>query len=505
MKKNKKIMIICAIIVALIIISIIVTVIYKRKTGNTPFESEKAKEKFETIKMIEDKTMKVTLGEVSTTNEYMIIEYDVDIKDKNLGLDSGYLDDVALTIERDIKIDGNILENNKEDGQFAYKESDGKVKVYDFINIKDKKIPDTYKLEIAVYDIYEQGSEEVSETEINEAISDETSDDANDETENTEDEEFAEDTSEDNYEEVTIDSDEYYQAIENVDDSEENIVEDEEWTIQDTDEEQNSNERSSDVKKIGTIKVELNKADTNKNANTVEKNDKQTQDNVTTTINSVIKTNTAKFLIIESEVKNVSKTQIEENDLTSPDNLQISIQDKDGNNIKVKKYESEDIYDQEENKIDNIAEEESLENGTVKKKTIIGLFGENKNFTNIKIQPYFIKSTENIDNRNWYSIEDQKQSEENDHGGKIEITKIEKTEDTATFYFTKTGFVEDEDSIIIIRDKENDNYIIPDKIEKIKDNQYKAEFFIENAEDKEFTISGKNEIQIIGEGIVANV
>lgn len=496
MKKNKKIMIICAIIVALIIISIIITVIHKRKTENTLTENKKAKEKFETVKMIENQTMKVTLGEVSTTNDYMIIEYDVDIKNKDLGLDSGYLDDVALTLERDIKIDGNILESNKEDGQFAYKESDGKVKVYDFINIKDKKIPDTYKLEIDVYDIYEQGSEEVSEAEINDAT--------NDETENIEDEEFEEDTSEDNYEEVTIDSDEYYQAIENIDDSDENITEDEEWTIQDTDEEEN-NERSSDITQIGAIKVELNKTDTNKNANTIGKNEKQTQDNVTTAISSIIKTNTAKFLIIESEVKNVTKTQIEENDLTSPDNLQISIQDKDGNNINIKKNESNEIYNQDGKVIDNLSEEESLENGTVKKKTIIGLFGENKNLTNIKIQPYFIKSTESIDNRNWYSIEDQEQSEENDHGGKIEITKIEKTEDTATFYFTKTGFVEAEDAIIIIRDKENDNYIIPDKIEEIKDNQYKAEFYIENAEDKEFTISEKNEIQILGEGIVANV
>lgn len=492
MKKNKKIMIICAIIVALIIISILITVIHKRKTENTPTENKKAKEKFETVKMIENQTMKVTLGEVSTTNEYMIIEYDVDIKNKDLGLDSGYLDDVALTLERDIKIDGNILENNKEDGQFAYKESDGKVKVYDFINIKDKKIPDTYKLEIDVYDIYEQGSEEVSEAEINDAT--------NDETENIEDEEFEED----NYEEVTIDSDEYYQVIENIDDSDENITEDEEWTIQDTDEEDN-NERSSDITQIGAIKVELNKTDTNKNANTIGKNEKQTQDNVTTTISSIIKTNTAKFLIIESEVKNVTKTQIEENDLSNPDNLQISIQDKDGNNINIKKNESDEIYNQDGKVIDNLSEEESLENGTVKKKTIIGLFGENKNLTNIKIQPYFIKSTESIDNRNWYSIEDQELSEENDHGGKIEITKIEKTEDTATFYFTKTGFVEAEDAIIIIRDKENDNYIIPDKIEEIKDNQYKAEFYIENAEDKEFTISEKNEIQILGEGIVANV
>lgn len=59
MKKNKKIMIICAIIVALIIISIIITVIHKRKTENTPTENKKAKEKFETVKIIENQTMKV--------------------------------------------------------------------------------------------------------------------------------------------------------------------------------------------------------------------------------------------------------------------------------------------------------------------------------------------------------------------------------------------------------------------------------------------------------------
>lgn len=498
MKKNKKIMIICAIIIAIIIISIIVAVILKKESRNISPKNEEIKENFETIKMIENQTMKVTLDEVSTTNEYMIIEYGIDIKNKDIGLDSGYLDNIALTLDRDIKIDGKILKQTEEDSQFAYKESDNKVKIYDIINIKDQEIPDTYKLEITAYDIYEQGSEEVSETEIE--------DTTNSETEYTEDEEIEEDTSEDSYEETTIDSDDYYEIVGNTDDSEENTVEDEEWTIEDTDEEQNNNnERSSDIKKIGTIKVELNKADTNKNANTIEKNEKQTQDNITTNINSIIKTNTAKFLVVESEVKEVSKEQIEENDLTSPDNLQISIQDKNGNNINIKKYESEEIYDSENNKIDNLNEKETLENGTVKKKTIIGLFGENKDLTNIKVQPYFIKATENVDNRNWYSIEDQKLSEENNHGGKIEITKIEKTSDTATFYFLKTGFVEEEDSIIIIRDKENDNYIIPDKIEKIKDNQYKAEIYIENIEDKEFTILEKNEIQILGEGIVINV
>ena len=84
MKKNKKVVIICAIIVAIIVISLIFALVYKGKTGKLPFE--KTEDEINTVKMVENSTIKVTLGEVATTDDYMIIEYEVDIKDKNIDL-----------------------------------------------------------------------------------------------------------------------------------------------------------------------------------------------------------------------------------------------------------------------------------------------------------------------------------------------------------------------------------------------------------------------------------
>ena len=111
MKKNKKVVIICAIIVAIIVISLIFALVYKGKTGKLPFE--KTEDEINTVKMVENSTIKVTLGEVATTDDYMIIEYEVDIKDKNIEIENGYLDYVSFEIDRDIKIDGVICSNDQ--------------------------------------------------------------------------------------------------------------------------------------------------------------------------------------------------------------------------------------------------------------------------------------------------------------------------------------------------------------------------------------------------------
>ena len=67
MKKNKKVVIICAIIVAIIVISLIFALVYKGKTGKLPFE--KTEDEINTVKMVENSTIKVTLGEVATTDD----------------------------------------------------------------------------------------------------------------------------------------------------------------------------------------------------------------------------------------------------------------------------------------------------------------------------------------------------------------------------------------------------------------------------------------------------
>ena len=324
-----------------------------------------------TVKMVENSTMKVTLGEVATTDDYMIIEYEVDVKDKNIEIENGYLDDVSFEIDRDIKIDGKEVNYTDEKGQFAYKESDNKVKVYDLINIKNKKLSDTYKLEVIVYDIYGNGDEidadlaleDTNDESADEEIYDE--EDTEEYVDETEADGLEEDSSEGGYEEVTIDSDEYYQAIENMD--EETLIEEatsEEDSADDTtDEISSEDDISSESDKIGTITVKLNKADTNKNASIIKKNEKSTQDNVTVNVNTIIKTNSAKFITVETDVTGVTKEQIENDDLTNPENIQVAVLDKDGNTLNVGKVEESYLYDSEGNKTKSIRRTYSNNNG----------------------------------------------------------------------------------------------------------------------------------------------
>ena len=427
MKKNKKVVIICAIIVAIIVISLIFALVYKSKTGKLPFE--KKEDEINTVKMVENSTIKVTLGEVATTDDYMIIEYEVDIKDKNIEIENDYLDDVSFEIDRDIKIDGKEVNYTDEKGQFAYKESDNKVKVYDLINIKNKELSDTYKLEVTVYDIYGDGDEIDADLEL-EDTNDESADeeiydeeDTEEYVDETEADGLEEDSSEGGYEEVTIDSDEYYQAIENKD--EETLIEEstsEEDSAEDTtDEISSEDDIISESDKIGTITVKLNKADTNKNASIIKKNEKSTQDNVTVNVNTIIKTNSVKFITVETEVTGVTKEQIENDDLTNPENIQIAVLDKDGNTLNVGKVEESYLYDSEGNEIEILEENTTLENGKAKITTIIALAGDNKDLDGLKVQAYFEKYDEDQSDNDGHSIEDQKYSAENSVGEGIEI------------------------------------------------------------------------------------
>ena len=516
MKKNKKVVIICAIIVIIIVISLIFALVYKSKTGKLPFE--KQTEENQIIKMVENDKMKVTLGEVATTDDYMIIEYDVEIKDEDLKLEGGTLDDISFAIDREIKIDGKQIADSAEQGQFAYQSADNTVKVYDLVNTKNIKMSDTYKLEVIVYDIYGDSSAADATTEEIDPSEDENTDPSDEPDYNDEEEYVDEATTDDGYEEVTVDSDEYYQAIENIDEDNLDVLDepsqdDEEWNIEETTEEG----ASSDTEKIGTIRVELNKTETNKNASEIKKNEKDTQDNVTISVNTIIKTNTAKFITVETEITGITKDKLESEDLTSTENLQIALLDKDGNVLNTNKIEKSTLYGDDGNELDALDDDTTLENGKVQITTQFALMGDDKDKSDLKAQAYFVKATDDISNKTWYAIEDQQCTAENAEGGEIAVTKIETTSDEITFYFTKKGFIDELNSLILIRNKGKESYITPDTIENIRNNEYKATFLIENyeqtqeeieeteeytiltnAEDSEFALLENNDVQIIG-------
>lgn len=525
MKKNKKVVIICAIIVAIIVISLIFALVYKGKTGKLPFE--KTEDEINTVKMVENSAIKVTLGEVATTDDYMIIEYDVEIKDEDLKLEGGTLDNISFAIDREIKIDGKQIADSAEQGQFAYQSADNTVKVYDLVNTKNIKMSDTYKLEVIVYDIYGDSSVADATTEEIDPSGDENTDPSDEPDYNDEEEyvdeatttDLEEDTTDDGYEEVTVDSDEYYQAIENIDEDNLDVLDepsqdDEEWNIEETTTEEGA---SSDTEKIGTIRVELNKTETNKNASEIKKNEKDTQDNVTISVNTIIKTNTAKFITVETEITGITKDKLESEDLTSAENLQIALLDKDGNVLNTNKIEKSTLYGDDGNELDALDDDTTLENGKAQITTQFALMGYDKDKSDLKAQAYFVKATDDISNKTWYAIEDQQCTAENAEGGEIAVTKIETTSDEITFYFTKKGFIDELNSLILIRNKGKESYITPDTIENIRNNEYKATFLIENyeqtqeeieeteeytiltnAEDSEFALLENNDVQILG-------
>jgi len=519
MKKKKQIIIACTVVIAIIIISLILALVYKGKTGKLPFEQ---KEEIKIVKMIENDSLKVTLSDVATAENYIIIEYDVDLKNNQADEYSDYINGLEYSLERIVKLDGKKISQNDEDTQqIAYKVSDNQVKIYDVI--ETNKIADTYKLEVDIYDtnlLLVDNDDEEQDTLEYDNTTDESEDILDleeDETDEIEDTEDMEDM-EDNYEEVTIDSEEYFASQEGTDDNEteELVTPYADVSIEDMDEDEL--DINDDDEKVGTLRVELKKSDTDQKVKVKTKNEETTQDDITTKVSKIIETDTAKIVIVDTEQKNVTE-EIFEEEMKTPENFEINVQDENGNTIDTCKRTSEKIYNEDGAEWNgNTGEGTELKNGTVKIQTIVGLVEENKNITNLKIQPLFCQYAseefeEELDNKTWYHIENGTYSNKNEEDGTIKITKIEKKDNLVKFYFNKKGLIPSSDATIIMRSTLNDEkqYIVPDKIYKVENDEYVAEFIIKaeeyedtiisNPEEAEFSILENRPLQIIGKGI----
>lgn len=519
MKKKKNIIIACTIIIAIIIISLIIALVYKGKTGKLPFEQ---KEEIKTVKMIENDYLKVTLSDVATAGNHIIIEYDVDLKNNQADEYSDYINGLEYSLERIVKLDGKKISKNDEDTQqIAYKVSDNQVKIYDVI--ETNKIADTYKLEVDIYDTSLILNDNDDEEQINleyDNTADE-SEDVSDSEEIVTDEIVDTEDTEDNYEEVTIDSEEYFASQENTDDneSEKLVTPYADVSIEDMDE--NELDINDGDEKVGTLRVELKKSDTDQKAKVKTKNEETTQDGITTKVSKIIETDTAKIVIVDTEQKNVTEEILEE-EMKTPENFEINVQDENGNTIKTCKKTSVKIYNekgQEWNGYGGESDEEDLNNGTVKIQTIIGLLGDNKNLKNIKLQPLFYQyitgeSEEDLNNKTWYEIKDGTYTNTNKYDGTVDISKVEIENNIVKFYFDQKGLIPSMEAIIIIRNKDNEtgDYIVPRKLYEAEDGKYVAEFklgdikyedtLISNIEDAEFAIFENKDLQKNGEEII---
>lgn len=507
MKKKKKIIIACTVVIAIIIISLILALVYKGKTGKLPFEK---KEEIKIVKMIENDSLKVVLSDVATAENYIIIEYDVDLKNNQADEYSDYINGLEYSLERIVKLDGKTISQNDEDTQqIAYKVSDNQLKIYDVI--ETNKIADTYKLEV---DIYDTNLILVDNDEEQDALEYDNTTDESEEIVDTED-------TEDNYEEVTIDSEEYFASQEDQDDneSEELVTPYADVSIEDMDEDEL--DINDGDEKVGTLRVELKKSDTDQKAKIKTKNEEKTQDDITTKVNKIIETDTAKIVIVDTEQKNITE-EIFEEEMKTPENFEINVQDENGNTIKTCKKTSVKIYNekgQEWNGYGGESDEEELNNGTVKIQTIIGLLGDNKNLKNIKLQPLFYQyitgeSEEELNNKTWYEIKDGTYTNTNKYDGTVDISKVEIENNIVKFYFDQKGLIPSMEAIIIIRNKDSEtgDYIVPRKLYEAEDGKYVAEFkigdikyedtLISNVEDAKFAIFENKNLEKIGEEII---
>lgn len=447
-KNTKKQKTTIIVIVLIIIIATILSILLLNKKKN------------DINKYVENDNERITITKLAKTDDYLIIEYDVDIKSKqqesyNKEKESTY------TINRKIKSNGENIENgaNKEN-QISYKESDNKIKVYDIINISNKTISD--KIEIDIYNLENTSednieAEEMPNEENNEEMQDEENTYENQEEVIDEQFDMTEEFDEEEYlEQEKIEQEQYKDGIE-----------------------------FEEQYKIATLEIEVEKIE---KAETIE--DKQTYElenqTIEMNIKEIIKTSFGKFLIIETNLKNISSDKMEENSLDDPTMFSLNIQDENGNTIAANKTEYITIYQADQNKWNGI---DKLENGIAQITTTLALVGENKDLEKIKLQPYYLRieqNEENQENRQWNKLDNKTYTSRNSNGGTVEITQIEEKERKIIFHYKTTGFISEKDAIIVIRNvyKEG-NYATPSKIQIKSNKEYIAEFELEGDEIEE--------------------
>lgn len=478
MKKNQKLLIaIIAIVIIIILISIIL-ILFNKKDIN------------EIGKFVENNNQKITISKIAKTQDYLIIEYDVDIKNTEEEITNNSAE-FTYPISRKIETNGIEIGNKDyEINQMAYKISENKAKVYDIINITDTQISD--KLQISIYDsenTYESDieSEEMTEENIEETTEGDIIDEPIQE-EILEESDPSEEIDEKLYEEAEkLEKEQYEKGIEY---DEEN--------------------------KIGIIEIMANEIE---QAETIEDNEIYKLENETVEIelNEIIKTSFGKFLIINTNLNNISSSKIQEDGLDDPLMFSLNIQDENGNTISTNKLEKTQIYTQDNEEWNGVDE---LENGIAKITTILSLVEDNKNIEKIRLQPYYLNmlDEENVSNKTWYKIENKTFTNENRNGGKVEITQIDIQDQKIIFYYKTSGFISESEPIILIRNINREgNYVTPYKTERKGNREFTAEFdldgedieeesrYLDNIENLEFTIFEDKEEIILNENLEVEI
>lgn len=387
----------------------------------------------ENIKSFETEKMNLMLKDVATVGNYLIAEYEINVNDSE---EAEFDDELSYMDGLEYKVQRELRIDGKK-----------------ILDITDENEQIAYKIsdtQVRIYDVVD-----ISKITINENY-------------NLEVEFF-------DFSSSTIDEMEF---------DEENNNDDKLYVNQ------------IGLEKVGSIKVILNKDETDKEATLIENTNIYEQENISMKIDCEIEMNSAKFLICDTEFKIMSSDY-------SNNDFNINVQDENGNTLDI-------------NKSQNIVLENKDDCSILKLNTILAFIGENKDLKKVRLQPYMYNMNESKD-KTWYSIENQSYTTSNSNNGIVKITKINTEKSSVSFYFTRSGFIPSEDPIILVRNSKNQTeYIKPDELKKIATNQYMAKFYIVSVEDEEieefetisligtekaeFTILENNLVTLYGDG-----
>lgn len=286
---------------------------------------------------IEDKNLKITVNNIAHVSEYLIIEYDVDIKDPAKEYFSCFEtvdNDFEYKIGRNLIINGEVvLEYYDVINQISYKVSDTEALVYDIIDVNDLNLKDEFELDIEfVDDIGDEENSKIDDEDSDlENIEDEINPDTFELTEEYEEFDVNEETLNEFSGEEENDLQEDNEEVVNEDDADELIDENEEVEeteeIEEVDDEFVEDDSVSVI--IGILKFTVSK-DEIIDGNSVENLENTNYGDGDFSVNAkkILKTSFGNFVVIESEINNVSYDG--ENLHNNPDLFGI-----DGENISV--------------------------------------------------------------------------------------------------------------------------------------------------------------------------
>lgn len=310
---NKKKILIGLSVIILIIVLVVVALLLENNKKEDMISNTISRVKYEVSeekkKFIENENLKITVNNMALVDEYLIIEYDVNIKEKAkeyFSILETIDNDFEYKISRNLIINGEVISEYYDlTTQISYKVSDNEAKVYDLINVSDIELEKEFELDVEFIDNIEEiiSVDVEDDSESEEAVEDEVNPDLIELAE--EYEEF--DVDEETLEEFSGEDEKDFDNLEQDDDSAELIDENQEEENEEIEDFEEKDENESVKIVAGILKFSVNKDEITEGTVVEELENVNSNDgDFYITGKKVLKTAFRSFVIFESEINNVS-------------------------------------------------------------------------------------------------------------------------------------------------------------------------------------------------------